>query len=186
MTEGRIFFAGNPWPEGHPIKTFLWSAERRGLEVWFGFHLETEDYCSVREIDDDGSIEYLSDWHAPGVWGNYHRCTISSEYWHDGGFVACALTEFNLDHVDGLRVQVDRLPLDLRAHDEERAFHIYLLGHDAVADHHISFSRVPGSDLFDIEWRGKIALTYAGDYTPNHSFRAELRNVKWPALGAGA
>lgn len=186
MTESRIFFPGNPWPEGHPIKTFRWSAEQRGSEVWFGFHLETADYYSEREIEDDESIEYLSDWSAPIVWGNYHSCTISSDFWHSGGFSACSIADFNLDHVDGLHLQVDPLPLDLRASYEERAFHIYLLGHDSVADHHIAFCRVPGTDLFDIEWEGKIALTYAGDYSPKHCFCAKIKGIELPTIGAGA
>lgn len=185
MKEGRIFFPGNPWPEGHPIKEFLWSAEQRGTDVWFGFHLKTADYYSERDIEDDEDTEYLSDWNAPIVWGNYHSCTISSDFWHDGGFLACSLADFNPDHVDGLRVQVDPLPLDLHTPYENRAFHIYLLGHDSVVDHHIAFSRIPGTDLFDIEWEGKIALNYSGDYAPKHRFRAELKGISLPTIGAG-
>jgi hypothetical protein len=184
MAKGRIFFAGSPWPEGHPVKKFLWTAEQRGSTVWFGFHLETEDYYSEREIEDDDSVEYLSDWAAPIVWGNFHSCTISSNHWHDGGFAACSLADFNLDHVDGLRLQVDPLPLDLCTHYEERAFHIYLLGHDAVADHQIAFSRVSGTDLFDIDWQGRIALTYTGDDAPRHRFRAEIKGIELPTIGA--
>ena len=69
---------------------------------------------------------------------------------------------------------------------EDRAFHIYLLGHDAVADHRIAFTRVPGTQLFDLDWRGKIALAYVGDYEPEHCFRAEIRGVQLPNIGAGA
>lgn len=182
MKNGRIFFAGNPWPEGHPIKTFVWSAERRGTDVWFGFHLKTEGYYSERDIDDDESIEYPSEWSAPGLWRNYHACTISSSFWHNGGFPACSVEEFSIYGIDGLRVHVDPLPQDLRASFESRAFHIYLLGHDSVIDHRIAFSRVAETDLFDIKWEGKIALAYAGSYNPKHHFRAEISGVKLPAI----
>lgn len=46
----RIFFAGNPWPEGHPIRTFQWSARLCDGMVWFDFHLETIDYDAERDI----------------------------------------------------------------------------------------------------------------------------------------
>jgi hypothetical protein len=26
MSQGRIFFPGNPWPEGHPVEIFQWTA----------------------------------------------------------------------------------------------------------------------------------------------------------------
>ncbi len=78
------------------------------------------------------------------------------------------------------------LPLDLSAPHEERAFHIYLLGHDAVADHRITFTRVPGTQLFDIAWQGKIALAYVGNYAPEHPFRAEIHGVQLPSIGTHA
>ena len=183
--EGRIKFAGSPWPEGHPIKLFRWQAERRGDEVWFGFHLETEDYSFERRLDDDGGAEFTSDWDAPIVWGNYHNCIISSNEWHAGGFLACSAHEYGVDSIDGLSVRVDPLPVDLSEGSENRAFHIYLLGHDAVADHRIAFSRLAGTDLFNVSWQGKIALAYAGDFEPKYSFDAQIRGASLPTLASG-
>lgn len=186
MTEGRIFFAGNPWPEGHPIKHFRWSAERRGEQIWFGFHLETADYDAEREIDDDGSAELPSDWDHPGVWGNYHSCIVSSDYWHRGGFSACDAADFCAEYLDGRSYHIDSLPADLCDGREKLAFHIYLLGHDSVADHRIQFSRVGATNAFDITWQGRIALSYVGDDEPKYSFRAELIGVPLPVVAGGA
>lgn len=180
--EGRIVFPGNPWPEGHAIEKFEWSVECRGDEVWFHFHLETKDYYDERDIEDDESIEYPSDWEAPIVWGNYHSCTISSHDWHQGGFLGCAVSQFSPQFVDGLQLNVDPLPRDLGDGYETRAFHIYLLGHDAVADHRIKFSRVGNTGLFDIAWEGSIALAYAGDYELRYRFIANIKRVPFPAF----
>lgn len=181
MIAGRIYFKGNPWPEGHAIREFRWSANRRGSNVWFGLHLESADYYAERYIDDEDGDD-VPDWEAPIVWGNYHNCTISSDEWHTGGFPVCEAAEFCAERIDGLTVRIDPLPRDLREGYESRAFHIYLLGHDAVADHQISFSRVTGTDCFDIAWEGKIALSYVGDYEPKYSFRAEIKGAKLPAV----
>jgi len=42
--DNRIYFKNNPWPEGHAVKNFAWTAEVRDGMVWFHFHLETDDY----------------------------------------------------------------------------------------------------------------------------------------------
>jgi hypothetical protein len=49
MERNRIYFKDNPWPEGHPIKEFVWSARIEGSDVWFDMHLETENYYSERD-----------------------------------------------------------------------------------------------------------------------------------------
>lgn len=179
MSKNRIVFPGNPWPEGHGIKEFRWTAAIVDGDIWFHFHLETEDYYSERDIEHDESVEYPSDWAAPIVWGNFHSCTISSNNWHSGGFRVCSAADFSLDRLDGLRLHVDPLPCDLEEYDE-RAFHTYLLGHDTVVDHRITFLRITGTDHFDIEWEGKIALTYVGDYEPKHRFHAALFGIRAP------
>jgi hypothetical protein len=181
--KGRIYFEGNPWPEGHEIRQFRWSAECRGTDVWFGFHLVTAEYYEERDIDDDEENENSSDWEASIAWGNYHRCIISSDEWHTGGFLACPVAEYTAEQIDQAEFHVDPLPLDIADDYEKRAFHIYLLGHDAVADHHVRFSRNAETNLFDIAWGGKIALAYVGDYEPKYSFRAEITGVPFPLLG---
>lgn len=70
----------------------------------------------------------------------------------------------------------DSLPEDQEY--EERAFHIYLLGHDAVADHHIRFQAL-ADEKWRIEWKGKIALTYGGDYDLDYRFETALEPVQF-------
>lgn len=184
--DNRIWFPGNPWPEGHPIKDFKWSAELRDGMVWFHLHLKTADYDSEREIEEDENEDHNSSWEAPSVWGNYHACTISSTNWHRGGFPVCPAADYTVDDLDGYEAQVDLLPLKEDFDWDDLAFHTYLLGHDSVAAHRIKFTRRGTSDRFDIEWTGKIALVYAGDYEYRHDFRALIHDVPAPESQAAA
>jgi hypothetical protein len=77
MEADRIYFKDNPWPEGHRIKVCVWSAKEVDGDVWFDMHLESFDYYSEREIEDDEDVDYPSDWAAPIVWDNYHSSTSS-------------------------------------------------------------------------------------------------------------
>lgn len=177
----RIFFAGNPWPEGHPIQRFQWSASVRDGMVWFDFHLETIDYDAERDIRLEEDAD-LPGWQHPIVWNNYHACTLSSNEWHHGGFPVCRLEEYSLERLDGLALTVDPLPIDPKQDWNERVFLVYLLGHDTVADHLIRFRRIAGTDRFDIDWSGKIALTYGGCWDFDHAFRVKLSAVPAPTL----
>ena len=183
MTD-RVFFKNNPWPEGHPVNEFMWEAQLREDQVWFHFHLSTENYYSERDIDDDEEREYESDWESPIVCGNYHSCTISTSQWHEGGFYVCSQKEFSETKLDGLELEIDNDPENIKEWDD-LAFHIYLLGHDAVAKHKIKFVRAADS-LFEIQWSGKIAQAYVGDYEFKHDFNAVLKNVQFPKLQQGA
>lgn len=179
-SDNRIWFEGNPWPEGHPIKTFQWTADIRDGVVWFQLHLETEDYYAEREVEDPEPTEHDSDWEAPIVWRNYHSCTISSKEWHTGGFAVCPIEDFSLDALDGYVVAVDELPIDPESDLNNLAFHTYLLGFDSVAGHKIRFVGRDSSDRFDIHWEGKIALVYAGDYEYRYQFKARIFDVPGP------
>lgn len=185
-SQARIFFTGNPWPEGHPVKEFRWTAAVRDGQVWFDLHLRSDDYEAEREIEDpeeedeteDG--EYRGDWQSASVWTNYHRCTLSSTHWGQGdGFAVCALADYGLEKLDGLELAVDEPPPD---DIEDNVFHIYLLGHDAAAAHRVRFDRIPGSDRFNITWTGRIALAYTGDYEYRYEFAAHLYDVQAPSL----
>jgi hypothetical protein len=158
--QNRIVFAGNPWPKGHVVDEFSWEVEKRGKDIWFQFHLETVAYndegAGTEAGDDD------DDWKAPIVWNNYHRCKMSTSEWHNGGFRACAAADFTAAKLNGLKINVDAADTELPGENtDDRAFHIYLLGHDAVADHVIALRRVGSSKRFDITWRGKIAKLYS-------------------------
>ncbi|WP_394165509.1 hypothetical protein [Neptunomonas phycophila] len=179
MELDRIYFKNNPWPEGHPVKEFNWSASVRDGFVWFDFHLETKDYYSERDIEDEEDTEYPSDWAAPIVWGNYHACTLSTNYWHEGGFKVCALSDYSPEFLDGLELEVDPNPENIEDWDD-LAFHIYLLGHDSAAKHTIKFERIDESLNFKITWVGKIAQAYVGDYEYKHDFNVIIKNVSFP------
>ncbi len=179
--ENRIWFAGNPWPEGHPIAAFEWTVEVRDGIVWMLIHLKSSDYYSERKIVDEG-VDYYSDWGSPLVWRNYHACTMSCTYWHHGGFPVCPVEQFSPEFLDGYEAVVDPLPESADTDFDDLAFHIYLLGHDAVAGHRIRFRRRANSDRFDIEWTGKIANAYVGDYDYKRDFRAQIFDVLFPSL----
>lgn len=182
MKANRIYFEDNPWPEGHPIKTFKWKARVKDGEVWFDVHLESADYYSERDIEDDEDTEYESDWKAPIVWGNYHSCTMSSTYWHEGGFKVCKLEDYSPEFLDGLELEVDMNP-NISEHRDDLAFHIYLLGHDAVAFHKIKFIREGDSSNFTIVWSGRIAQAYVGNHNFKHPFTFTVENKNFPKIG---
>ena len=178
FSQGRITFEGNPWPDGHRLQGFAWTGRllpRRG--VTFELDLRSADYYE-NDADDfteeDG--EYLGDWKSKSVWGNYHSCIISSCEWgtSDGFLVGTAKKPIDLDELDGFDFHIDKLPIS-----GEPTFATYLLGHDSVADHRITFKCSEKDDVetYDIGWRGKIALTYGGDTEYRHAFHAAISRV---------
>jgi hypothetical protein len=177
---GRIYFEGNPWPEGHAIEVFEWTATKADERVRFAFHLKSAKYYAEREVNNDED----SDWLASSVWGNYHACTLSSTQWHEGSFDACAVIGYSAEQLDGLTLHVDKASGNVAEDRDDYAFHIYLLGHDAVANHQMTFKRIAKSDFFNIRWQGDIALAYAGRLALEYKFRAEILNVRMPQLGA--
>ncbi len=191
MIDGRILFPGNPWPDGHPIDEFEWTARVEDGELWFDLHLRSAEYDSEREVEDDEEKD-LSSWEAPIVWNNYHRCTLSSTFWgEEGGFRVCPIDDFSLAWLDARVFAVDPMEGEIGAADEDededdRPFHIYLLGHDSVANHRIEFRRIPGSDNFNILWSGDIALSYVGNYRLEHRFEARIAGVPCPAIPPSA
>lgn len=180
--ESRIYFLENPYPNGHKLKEFKWSIRlipAKGL--WFDLHLETEKYYAEDESEDETEPE--SDWKAKIVWGNYHSCRMSSNYWHDGGFLGGSENKkFDFSKGNQNHFRVDPLPrpqhFDI---NEDRPFFTYLLGHDDCADHKITFQR-EGEDTCRIVWEGKIALSYSGDYDFKYRFSTEITEVEIPPI----
>lgn len=139
-------------------------------------HLKTAEYSEGDKSRDDDEEEDLDDdWRAKVVWNNYHRCSLSSVKWPG--------------EATGVRVGTERRPLDfaalskkpLRADrvpakgDGKPAFHIYLLGHDAVADHTIAFTKKRGAFAREVLTRcvvGGAALT------------ARIERENWTTSGA--
>ncbi len=183
---GRIVFPGNPWPAGHAIEEFAWTGRLdRAGNLWFDFHLRSADYAA------EGLPEHPAgapDWSSPVVWANYHRCTLSSTYWgeDDGtGFLAATPGKlFQLKAAAPQRLTADPLPLREIDELEYLAFNIYLLGHDSVADQEVLFTR-RADGAHDIEWCGRIALSYADDHEFRHRFQvrttAALQYIRYPS-----
>lgn len=115
------------------------------------------------------------------MWGNYHSCTLSSTKWHDGGWkVAGSKMPFVFSEYDGFFLHLDPAENTLLEDQDysERAFHIYLMGHDAVADHQICFSKA-NNGTWNIGWTGKIAQVYIGDYDLDYRFSVNLTRVQF-------
>lgn len=175
----RIFFKNNPYPNGHSIKEFIWSGRfEPETGLWFDFHLKTENYYAEDNTDDETEPE--SDWKAKIVWGNYHACTMSSTYWHNGGILVGTIdNKLDFENLESKILTADKLPLPEDFDHEDLSFYIYLLGHDSCADHKIKFVKKREFDVYDIVWTGKIANTYVGDYEFKHEFAANIENVKF-------
>lgn len=186
MTQNRIFFIGNPYPLGHAIKEFAWSGRLdEDGEVYFDFHLKTDDYYAEDpkhgEIWEDEEEEDKEDWDSKIVWGNFHSCTISSTNWgNDGILLDNTLGKLNFTKWQTKHLTADKLPrnnlMPAEWEWDDLAMHIYLLGHDACANHQIDIVQVE-HNLFNIAWVGKIALAYIGQDEFKHDFSANMTNV---------
>lgn len=188
---GRVVFPGNPWPDGHAVTEFVWSARYVPESgIWMDFHLQTEDYYAGDDVrgagdqgveDDDG----LTAWTSRGLWYNHHSCTLSSTFWAEESEgeptgVLCGTKQKPLDLSEGVRLSCDE---DLSEPDHwPRPFAIYLLGHDAVAGHSITLSRVPSQAKFDLKWTAKLALIYTGANAFEHELNASVKGVKFKGI----
>ncbi|MEZ6093248.1 MAG: hypothetical protein R3C03_03275 [Pirellulaceae bacterium] len=180
--KNRIQFVGNPWPNGHLIKELVWTA-RINLEtgLWFDLHLVSDDYYAEDDNpEEDEEEDPESDWCAKIVWNNYHNCTLSSTYWGSAGFLVATEKEpLDFDKLADRIFNPDPAPPPTDCC--ERAFGIYLLGHDGVADHEILFSP-NGKNTFELNWRGKIAMEYVGDESFDYSFVAHYDQLTFSGI----
>ncbi|MEU7633077.1 hypothetical protein AB0C34_24390 [Nocardia sp. NPDC049220] len=188
---GRIVFPGNPWPDGHAIEEFAWTGRIDPAgRLWFDLHLRSADYNTERMPEDDADEhEDKDDWSSPIVWHNYHCCTLSSTYWGEDDGTGLRAAEpgraFLLTANQPQRLMADPLPLAQFDDVESLAFNIYLLGHDSVADQEVSFTR-RADGTHDIDWQGRIALTYVSRYEFEYGFRARISGatldfIRFPA-----
>ncbi|MGG3803557.1 hypothetical protein [Metabacillus fastidiosus] len=192
----RIYFVDNPWPDGHPIINFEWSAhfkykkedELAGeMGLYFDLHLETADYYKEddeNEDEDDDNDEAVSDWKSKIVWNNYHSCTLSSTEWDNKGFlVGSDKAPFNPETLDGKEFRIDFLSKDEQEDLDLdlTAFDVYLLGHDAAAFHTIKFTKIEGS-TYQIDWKGKLALAYVADYEFRYDFHAFISSASFKGI----
>lgn len=178
---GRIRFPGNPWPDGHAITAFTLSAAldpRHGVGLLL--HLESAPYDAEGPGADDGGD---ADWTSPDVWENYGAVTLSNTHW---GYLNHQLIRLDqppfrrFDPKDLVDRTFDLDPVKALApgwSPGDQPFQIYLLGHDAVAEHRIVFAAGSAPGLFDITWSGRIALLYGGRENFEHGFEARLQDV---------
>jgi hypothetical protein len=171
--DDRIEFPGSPWRRGHRIAKLEWTARLvPDVGVFFDLHLESADY--FEEPPDRVGAE---SWENPRVWGNYHSCVLSSTYWDDHAGILVGTEEHKLDLPALREIRADPLP----RMDDDAALGIYLLGHDAVADHHLRFTRLHGG-AFALEWTAKVARAYIGDRTYRQEMRAHAAHVAFGGI----
>ena len=151
--EGRIFFAGNPWPLGHRVVSCTFNASIRpgvgayaagypnpGPGLMLEFELTTAPYdeedASDRDAEAEGEGE--SDWTSKIAWNNYGSACIgpSQSSQVQGVRVSDGSSPFAFD-LPEYRFVVDTLPVNKDTFHETAGFGIYLLGHDSVANHDI-------------------------------------------------
>ena len=188
MTKNRIFLKDNPYPLGHKIIEFVWNGHLdEDGQLWFDLHLKTEDYYADDPITADEPIEEeldLDSWHSKIVWGNYHACTMWSTKWGNSGILIDEIApKLNFANWPATRLTADTLPPNSNFMPEDiewddMALNIYLLGHDACANHQIDITRT-GKNAFDFAWAGKLALVYGGDDEFKYSFSANISDIKF-------
>ncbi len=167
----------------------MWSAVLTTDGLRFHLHVVTADYAAEDaahperasdddDDDDDHDDDARSDWGSRSVWTNYQACSVSSTMWGDDEFVVAPPgAPLDLERLEGTTFRVDPIdgeviPPELDLDDAK--FGIYLLGHDSVVDHEITFVRRRGPWCYDVRWRARIALTYNGDMRLDHRLEADL------------
>lgn len=179
MTQ-TITFIDGAYPEPHNLEEFTWSGrlDDHG-QLWFDLHLISEDYDANEpddtEEDENEDNTSLAHWQSKSLWNNFHKCTLSSTYWSDekGFLVGDQHNPFDFQALHG---KTFRLDTECSLIDDESAFSIYLAGHDACANHVITFNQ-DTNDHFHILWQGDIALFYTGFTEFIHQFKADLSHV---------
>lgn len=175
------------------IKEFVWSGhlDDQG-QLWFDLHLKTDSYYAENpthfsEKEPIEAEQDLDDWHSKIVWGNYHACTMSSTFWGSSGILIDA-TQPKLNFTNWLntRLTADTLPpgalnsnpvMPADLEWDDWALNIYLLGHDACANHQIDIAK--NGATFNVAWIGKIALAYVGQDEFKYDFSANIADVKF-------
>jgi hypothetical protein len=199
---GRIYFPGNPWPRGHEIVEFVWSARvERGTGIWFDFHLLTENYYAADDRGRERAVEdeyaYQEDlgpsgpdanWTSDILWYNHHYCRMSSTEIGQGFLAATKDEPLDMTALTRKTFEFDKLPLRLKppkAFEYLRPpcpFNIYLLGHDEVSRHRVKFRQERGKRTYAINWTGRIASIYSGSFAFKHTFEAKLTNVRFAGI----
>lgn len=172
----RIFFPGNPWPQGHIITSLSWEAAfNPKTGFWFSLSLMSADYCAEDRDWREDEPYHNDAWSSVSAWRNYGSCVIEA-WWNDcRGFVGFAAGEkFDFASLANRSYHIDPCPRGLW---DENAFSLYLMGHDSVADHRIRFGPRQPDNRFSLDWSGKIALTYSIGEDYDYDFQAWFDSV---------
>ncbi len=183
MTQ-TITFIDSAYPEPHNLRELVWSGrlDDQG-KLWFDLHLISEDYYANEPDDiedeetEDDEYTSLAYWQAKDLWNNYHKCILSSTYWSDdqGFLVGDVNHPFDFTILNGKTFHLDAEP---SLEDEACAFSVYLAGHDACANHQITFNQ-QADGTCHILWQGNIALFYSGFTEFIHQFEADLADINF-------
>jgi hypothetical protein len=190
---GRIWFAGNPWPQGHRLESCEMVGlidPRRGAYIdgivegpalSLAIELKSAPYD---EGDDPSDRDALGadDWTSKIAWNNYGSAWIGSTASGamPGFQVSDGIIPFKHDD-DAYHFMVDRLPLELASFSDffqRQAFGCYVLGHDAVADHDIRLHSRTSDGSYQLDWTGRLALAYGGAETFDHGFVVQASGVR--------
>jgi hypothetical protein len=189
--EGRIYFPGNPWPAGHRVVSceliaainpcfglYIDEAAYKGPALTLAIELKTADYDEDDPSDRDGIGN--DDWSSKIAWNNYGSCWIgeSQSSGTPGFVVSDGQLPFSFDR-DEYRFLVDLLPVDWDTFMSTRAMDVFLLGHDAVADHNIRLHSRQADGSYTLDWRGQIARAYVMDDQFKYTFSAHVTGVRF-------
>lgn len=64
---------------------------------------------------------------------------------------------------------------------ERTAFDVYLLGHDASAFHCIKLTKIEDA-TYQIQWNGKLAQAYVGDYEFRYDFHTVISSATFKGI----
>lgn len=182
---GRIYFPGNPWPNGHAVTEVKWTARvERSSGIWFDLHLETEDYDESgppNQTDEEEDANAIgSDWESKTVWYNHGGCMISSSIHEACGFqIATNENRLSMQALSGRTFVVDSNPDPFAV---PQPFGLSLTGHDWLGLNCIRFVRDVPADTWTIEWSGRIAITAYGDYECKYGFHTTLKSVPFGGI----
>ncbi len=190
--EGRIWFEGNPWPGGHRVASCAivgelhpmrgaFVADAPGPALSLGIELRSADY-DEGDLPEERDHVGETDWASKIAWNNYGSAWIgmSASSSTPGFQVSDGQTPFEFNQPEH-RFFVDPLPLTVPTFADffsQQALGCYVLGHDAVADHHIHLHSRTADGSWTLDWTGRLALAYSGHETFEHRFRAHVTGVR--------
>lgn len=203
---GRIYFPGNPWPKGHAIEEFVWTARLEKAGLFFDFDLKSANYYAQDSVDgkdelnrkdeeeEKEELELSDDWRSVDAWENYQRCHLSSTYWKSAqGICVSSEKAIRLKSLTATVLKADSLDakggfldvIDEQYGERTPAFDIYLMGHDSAADHTIRFGKNFGSCEYELTWTGKVAHSYVGDMEFRNHFKICIARAKLLKISIG-